>query len=104
MLTYEPEGRHRGWQRVLNLGSQLGNLNFDVVILFYLRPELAFALWLAKITLRIGTGFIWYSFLLKKRIYEHRKECRKHESEYNLSLPDSLLTDQIKQPEYKFKK
>ncbi|MDP7622450.1 MAG: glycosyltransferase family 9 protein, partial [SAR324 cluster bacterium] len=36
--------------------------------------------------------------------YEHRKDCRKHESEYNLSLLDSLLPDQIKQPEYKFKK
>ncbi|GIT03013.1 MAG: hypothetical protein CM1200mP28_02720 [Deltaproteobacteria bacterium] len=57
LLTYEPEGRHRGWQGVLKLGNQLGNLNFDVVLLFYPRPELAFALWLAKIPLRIGTGF-----------------------------------------------
>ena len=104
LLTYEPEGRHRGWQGVLKLGNQLGNLNFDVVLLFYPRPELAFALWLAKIPLRIGTGFRWYSFLLNKRIYEHRKDCRKHESEYNLSLLVSLLPDQIKQPEYKFKK
>ena len=100
LLTYDPEGRHRGWQGVLNLGNQLGNLNFDVVMLFYPRPELAFALWLAKIPLRIGTGFRWYSFLLNKRIYEHRKDCRKHESEYNLSLLYSLLPDQIKQPEY----
>ena len=104
LLTYEAEGPHRGWQGVLKLGNQLGNLNFDVVLLFYPRPELAFALWLAKIPLRIGTGFRWYSFLLNKRIYEHRKDCRKHESEYNLSMLDSLLSEQIKQPEYKFKK
>ena len=80
LLTYEPKGQHRGWQGVLKLGHQLGNLNFDVVMLFYPRPELAFALWLAKIPLRIGTGFRWYSFLLNKRIYEHRKDCLKHES------------------------
>ena len=43
LLTYEPEGPHRGWQGVLELGNQLGNLNFDVVILFYPRPELTFA-------------------------------------------------------------
>ena len=104
LLTYEPEGRHRGWQGVLNLGNQLGNLNFDVVMLFYPRPELAFSLWLAKIPLRIGTGFRWYSFLLNKRIYEHRKDCRKHESEYNLSLLDSLLPEQTTKPEYNFKK
>ena len=91
MLPYEPKGQHRGWQGVLKLGNQLGNLNFDVVMLFYPRPELAFALWLAKIPLRIGTGFRWYSFLLNKRIYEHRKDCRKHEAEYNLSLLDLLL-------------
>ena len=59
LLTYEPEGRHRGWQGVLKLGNQLGNLNFDVVMLFYPRPELDFALWSAKIPLRIGTGFRW---------------------------------------------
>ena len=104
LLTYEPEGRHRGWNGVLKLGNQLGNLNFDVVLLFYPRTKLAFALWLAKIPLRVGTGFRWYSFLMNKRIYEHRKDCRKHESEYNLSLLDSLLSDQAKQPEYIFKK
>ena len=73
-------------------------------MLFYPRPELDFALWSAKIPLRIGKGFRWYSFLLNKRIYEHRKDCRKHESEYNLSLLESLLTDQVKQNEYKLRK
>ena len=104
LLTYEPEGRHRGWQGILKLCNQLGNLNFDVVLMFYPRPELAFALRLARIPLRIGTGFRWYSFLMNKRIYEHRKDCIKHESEYNLSLLDSLLPEQANQPEYNFKK
>ena len=76
LLSYEPEGRHRGWKGVLKLSHQLRELNFDAAILFYPRPELAFALLKAKIPLRIGTGYRWYSFLLNKRIYEHRKDCQ----------------------------
>ena len=57
LLTYEPEGRHRGWKGILKLVDQLRNLNFDVALLFYPRPELAFALRLAKIPIRISTGF-----------------------------------------------
>ena len=103
LLSYEPEGRHRGWKGVLKLSHQLRELNFDAAILFYPRPELAFALLKAKIPLRIGTGYRWYSFLLNRRIYEHRKDCRKHESEYNLSLLESLMPDKITQPHYEFK-
>ncbi len=104
LLTYEPEGIHSGWQGLFRLSNQLENLNFDVVLLFYPRPKLALALRLAKIPLRIGTGFRWYSFLMNKLIFEHRKDCQKHESEYNLSLLDSLLHNQTRKPEYKFKK
>ncbi|HIO11737.1 MAG TPA: ADP-heptose--LPS heptosyltransferase, partial [Deltaproteobacteria bacterium] len=67
LLSYEPEGRHRGWKGVLKLSHQLRELNFDAAILFYPRPELAFALLKAKIPLRIGTGYRWYSFLLNRR-------------------------------------
>ena len=103
LLSYEPEGRHRGWKGVLKLSHQLRELNFDAAILFYPRPQLAFALLKAKIPIRIGTGYRWYSFLLNRRIYEHRKDCRKHESEYNLSLLESLMPDKITQPHYEFK-
>ena len=103
LLSYEPQGRHKGWKGLLKLSSELQELNFDAAILFYPRPELAFALLKAKIPLRIGTGYRWYSFLLNRRIYEHRKDCRKHESEYNLSLLESLMPDKITQPHYEFK-
>ncbi|HIO61772.1 MAG TPA: lipopolysaccharide heptosyltransferase II, partial [Deltaproteobacteria bacterium] len=39
LLSYEPEGRHRGWKGVLKLSHQLRELNFDAAILFYPRPE-----------------------------------------------------------------
>ena len=103
LLSYEPHGRHKGWKGLLKLSSELQELNFDAAILFYPRPELAFALLKAKIPLRIGTGYRWYSFLMNRRIYEHRNDYRKHESEYNLSLLESLMSDKITQPHYEFK-
>jgi len=103
LLSYEPDGRHRGWKGFLKLSLELQELNFDAALLFYPRPELAFALAKAKIPIRIGSGYRWYSFMLNKRIYEHRKECTKHEAEYNLSLLESFLPGKIIQPRYEFK-
>jgi len=103
LLSYEPQGCHRGWKGFLKLSLELQELNFDAALLFYPRPELAFALAKARIPLRIGSGYRWYSFLLNERIFEHRKECKKHEAEYNLSLLESLLPNKILQPQYEFK-
>ena len=86
LLIYEPEGRHKGFSGIMKLSRELEKFKFDTAILFYPRPELAFAIFKAKISNRIGSGYRWYSFLLNKRIFEHRKECLKHEAEYNLSL------------------
>ncbi len=103
LLTYEPEGRHKGWTGIMRLSHELQELKIDAALLFYPRVELAFALFKAKIPVRIGTGYRWYSFFLTKRIFEHRKECQKHEAEYNLSLLASLLHGQKPQPQYEFK-
>jgi heptosyltransferase-2 len=42
--------------------------------------------WIARIPLRVGTGYRWYSFLFNKKMYEHRKTAQRHELEYNLNL------------------
>ena len=104
LLTYEPEGRHKGWQGIMRLSLELQQLKIDTALLFYPRPELAFALFKAKIPLRIGTAYRWYSFLFTRRIFEHRKECLKHEAEYNLSMLESLLASENLQPHSEFKK
>jgi ADP-heptose:LPS heptosyltransferase len=41
---------------------------------------------LAHISVRIGTGYRWYSFLFNYKHFEHRKYSVRHEAEYNLSL------------------
>ena len=98
LLTYEPDKRHKGWPGIMQLSRELEQLKIDVALLFYPRLELAFALFKAKIPVRIGTAYRWYSFLLTQRIFEHRKECLKHEAEYNLSLLASLLPGENPQP------
>lgn len=91
VLTYEPEGRHRGLQGHWQLAGELRAQNFDAAILFYPRPALAAALRKAAIPIRIGVGYRWYSLMLNRRIYEHRKHGRKHELEHNLTLLRPLV-------------
>jgi len=54
----------------------------------FLKPfrKLVVAAWLAGVPLRVGTGYRWYSWLLNRRVYEHRSDFSKHESLYNLGL------------------
>ena len=103
LITYDPDGKHKGWSGIAKLCKELKEYNFHVAILFYPKLELAFAINRAKIPVRIGTGFRWYSFFFTKRIYEHRKECKKHESEYNLGLLAPLIPEWDKVPQFNFK-
>jgi heptosyltransferase-2 len=60
--------------------------NFDVAI--FLKPfrRLMLAAFLAGVPNRVATGYRWYSILANRRVYEHRSEFSKHESEYNVGL------------------
>ncbi len=60
--------------------------NIDAAI--FLKPfrRLIAAAWVARVPLRIGTGYRWYSWLLNRRVYEHRSDFARHESAYNLGL------------------
>jgi heptosyltransferase-2 len=58
----------------------------------FLKPfqRLMWAAVLARVPIRVATGFRWYSFLANRRIYEHRSEFLKHESEYNVEMLKGL--------------
>jgi ADP-heptose:LPS heptosyltransferase len=83
----------------LNGGESFGELvrlfrgGFDAVI--FLKPfrKLVAAAWFARIPLRVGTGYRWYSWLLNRRVYEHRSDFTKHESDYNVGLLRGLGLD-----------
>lgn len=66
--------------------SELRRSRFDVVFHTNPRPRLALITALTGIPVRVGTGYRWYSFLYNRRVYEHRKDARRHELEYNLNL------------------
>jgi ADP-heptose:LPS heptosyltransferase len=59
---------------------------FDIIINVFPRFKLAFLFFLAGVKCRVGTGYRWYSFMYNKKLYEHRKDAVKHESEYNIDL------------------
>jgi heptosyltransferase-3 len=59
---------------------------FDAVVVVRPTARLAWLMFLARIPVRIGTGYRYYSLLFTKRVYEHRKDAQRHELEYNLNL------------------
>jgi ADP-heptose:LPS heptosyltransferase len=85
---------HPDLDEVLTVTGQerLGDLvrlfkrNVDAAI--FLKPfrRLITAAWLARVPLRVGTGYRWYSWLLNRRVYEHRSDFSRHESACNLGL------------------
>ncbi|TAJ25235.1 MAG: glycosyltransferase family 9 protein [Nitrospirae bacterium] len=75
----------------------------ELVVLFrrgfeaalFLKPlrRLMLAACVARVPQRVATGYRWYSLLANRRVYEHRSDFSKHESEYNLGLLRGLGLD-----------
>jgi ADP-heptose:LPS heptosyltransferase len=85
--------RSAGVHEILILNEGLWNRiqlfrNAKAEVVFFPSPRfgLALAAFLARVPVRIGTGFRWYSFLFNKRVYEHRKTAEHHEAVYNLRM------------------
>lgn len=76
----------RGLKEFRSFVQTLKEYQFTAAIVVYPRFLLALAVWCARIPVRVGTGYRWYSFLFNRKIYEHRKHAQKHEAEYNVSL------------------
>lgn len=58
----------------------------------FLKPyrRLMWAAFLARVPIRVATGYRWYSILANRRIYEHRNDFDKHESMYNVAMLKGL--------------
>lgn len=67
--------------------------NFDTVIILYPTFIVSLIMFLAGIKKRVGSGYRLYSFLFTDKIYEHRKDAKKHELEYNINLLKSIGID-----------
>lgn len=82
-----------GRLKIFENAMLLKKYNFDVVIVLYPTFRLSLIMFLAGIKKRIGTGYRLYSFLFTDKIYEHRKDAKKHELEYNIGLLKSIGID-----------
>lgn len=58
----------------------------------FLKPfrTLMWAAWLARVPIRVATGYRWYSPLANRLVYEHRSEFSEHESQYNVAMLTAL--------------
>lgn len=63
---------------------------FDTCIVVHPSFIIAAIMFISGIKNRIGTGYRWYSFLFNKKVYEHRKDARHHELEYNVNLLNKI--------------
>ncbi|MBK9248159.1 MAG: glycosyltransferase family 9 protein [Ignavibacteria bacterium] len=69
--------------------------NFDAI--FFPRPQFSeyFAAFRARIPLRVGSGYRWYSFLINCKQYDHRKTADYHEAEFNTRLVSRALGKEV---------
>lgn len=70
--------------------ATLRERKFDAAVVVYPRLRLALLISRSGIPIRIGTAYRYYSFLFNRKVYEHRKDARRHELDYNLNLLKEL--------------
>ena len=99
VLVYEHESSFRSLWAILR---EIRKRHFDIAIIPYPRFRPALILFLAGIRIRVGSGYRWYSFLFNRRVFEHRKDAKRHEAEYNLSLLRPLGIEARGEPEFEF--
>ncbi|MDZ7261737.1 MAG: glycosyltransferase family 9 protein, partial [candidate division KSB1 bacterium] len=74
---------------------------FDTAIVLHPTLRLALLVFLARIPIRVGTGYRLYSVLFNRRVFHHRKTGRRHELEYNLELAEKIGAS-LEKVEFKF--
>jgi ADP-heptose:LPS heptosyltransferase len=100
LLWIDRQGMPRPGNELL---LELRRYAFDTVIVVHPTPRLAWLMFRARIPVRIGTGYRFYSRLFTHRVFEHRKDARYHELEYNVRLLgalDSTFTAEHLEPEF----
>ena len=63
----------------------------DAIIFARPDPKLALEAVMARIDVRIGTGYRLYSGLFTRWVYEHRRKGAKHEAQYSVNLLGPLI-------------
>lgn len=69
---------------------------FDAVFFPRIRDVDCWSARRARIPLRVGSGYRWYSFLLSHRVWDHRSDAKFHEAEYNTRQIASVLGEPVR--------
>ncbi len=91
ILWYDEGGGRRVPFRAMR--AILRSARFDAAVIVHPTLRLALLAFLARIPVRIGSGYRYYSFLFNRRVYAHRKTAERHELEYNMDLLAPLGCD-----------
>jgi ADP-heptose:LPS heptosyltransferase len=97
LLWYDQDGALVPFDR---MRVEVAQRNFDAAIVVHPRPRLAWLLFRSDIPVRVGTGYRWYSLLFNRRVFEHRKDAKRHEVEYNLRLLEAIGCAGSAEPEF----
>lgn len=90
-VLVDDEGeRHRGLAGFIRLVRTIRQQRFDAIVILHPTLRLALLGLLAGIPVRVGSGYRAYGLLFNRRVYEHRKDARRHEVEYNLRVAAAL--------------
>ncbi len=90
ILLDEAAGKHSGLKGFFALVRELRRYQFDTVLVLHPSFRLALLCFLARIPLRVGTGYRAYSCLFNQRVFQHRKKAGRHELELNLDLAKAI--------------
>ena len=87
VMTYEPEGRHKGLGGFFRLISELRERNFRIGIVLQTQWRIGAALFGAGVRHRVGPLSKLHSFLFYNRgVRQRRSYVEMHETDYNLQL------------------
>jgi heptosyltransferase-2 len=82
--------------RTVRVSDQLSTLRAafsgGVDAAIFLKPfrRLMWAAYLSRVPIRVATGYRWYSVLANRRVFEHRSDFMRHESDYNVEMLKGL--------------
>lgn len=94
---------HDGKPSIKENRENISRQKFDSSIVVYPTFTLALIIYLSGIKNIIGTGYRWYSFLFRHKVFQHRKYAEMHELEFNLKLLEVFgIHEKVKEGEVNF--
>lgn len=96
VIVEDENGKHKGLRGLLLLVEEIKKERFDTAVVIFPFFRNALAVFLARIPIRISTGFRWYQFLFNRLTYLRRSKALRHEIDYAIELVEMAGAKPIK--------